>query len=86
MLITVQYLSEIYTLKLQLSSEFEMKYLGAVKKILGMEIKRVRGVGKLYLTQENYLEKVLKKFGMKDTKPVTTSLTSHFRLSTIQSL
>ncbi|KAL3514410.1 hypothetical protein ACH5RR_027127 [Cinchona calisaya] len=40
MLIVAKNLIEIYTLKSQLNSEFEMKDLGAVKKILGMEIKR----------------------------------------------
>ena len=55
-----------------------MEHLGVFKKILGMKIKRDRGVGKLFLTQENYLEKVLEHFGMKDAKPVTTPLTSHF--------
>nr|XP_027086614.1 uncharacterized protein LOC113708350 [Coffea arabica] len=46
----------------QLNSEFEMKDLGAAKKILGMDINRDRGVGKLFLTQKNYLEKVLERF------------------------
>ena len=40
MLIAAKNLSEIHILKMQLSSEFEMKDLGAAKKILGMEIKR----------------------------------------------
>ena len=44
MLIAAKNLSEIHILKMQLSSEFEMKDLGATKKILGMEIKRERGV------------------------------------------
>ena len=64
MLIATKNLLEIHTLKMQLSSEFEMKDLGAAKKILGMEIKRDRGVGKLFLTQKNYLKKVLERFGM----------------------
>ena len=85
MLIATKNLSEIHTLKMQLSSEFEMKDLGATKKILGMEIKRDRGVGKLFLTQKNYLKKVLERFGMKNAKPVSTPLASHFRLSATQS-
>ena len=86
MLIAAKNLSEIYTLKMQLSSEFEIKDLGAAKKILGMEIKKERGVGKLFLTQKNYLEKVLERFGMKNAKPVSTPLASHFRLFAAQSL
>ena len=51
-----------------------MKHLGETKKNFGMEIKRDREVGKLFLTQKNYLEKVLKRFGMNDAKSVTTLL------------
>ena len=38
MLVPTNYISEIKKLKAQLSKEFEMKDLGVVKKILGMEI------------------------------------------------
>ena len=51
--------SEITKLKAQLSKEFEMKDLGAVKKILGMKIIRDRKSGKLYLSQKGYIDKVL---------------------------
>ena len=84
MLIAAKNLSEIHNLKVQLRSEFDMKDLGAAKKILGMDIKRDRGAGKLFLTQENYLKKVLEHFGMKDAKPVSTPLANHFRLSAAQ--
>ena len=85
MLIAAKNLAEIHQLKALLSGEFEMKDLGAAKKILGMEIRRDRGVGKLFLTQENYLKKVLERFGMHDAKSVSTPLASHFRLSAAQS-
>ena len=42
-------------------SEFDMKDLGAAKKILGIEIHRDRGAGKLWLSQKRYLKKVLKR-------------------------
>lgn len=35
----------------------------------------------LKLTQEVYIEKVLKIFNMKDAKPVTTSLKKYFKLT-----
>ena len=41
-----------------------MKDLGEAKKILGMEIKRDRHSKKLYLSQKEYLRRVLKRFGM----------------------
>jgi len=51
MLIACKDKSLISKLKSQLSREFEMKDLGAAKKILGMEIQRDRKEGKLYLSQ-----------------------------------
>ncbi|KAJ4971061.1 hypothetical protein NE237_004160 [Protea cynaroides] len=57
MLIAANNMSHIQVLKRQLSDEFEMKDLGAAKKILGMEIRRDRKVGKLYLLQKSYIEK-----------------------------
>jgi len=71
----------ISKLKSQLSREFEMKYLGAAKKILGMVIKRDRKAGKLYLSQSRYLEKVLVGFNMGNYKVVFAPFASHFRLS-----
>ncbi|KAL3510695.1 hypothetical protein ACH5RR_030096 [Cinchona calisaya] len=85
MLIAAKNLTEIHILNSQLNSEFKMKDLGVVKMILSMEIKRDQGVRKLFLTQKNYLEKVLERFSMKDTKPVTTSPVAHFKLSATQS-
>ena len=59
-----------------------MKDLGEAKKILGMEIIRDRQRGKLWLTQKQYLKKVLQRFGMnKETKPVGTPLAPHLKLS-----
>uniref|UniRef100_A0A2N9J203 Integrase catalytic domain-containing protein n=1 Tax=Fagus sylvatica TaxID=28930 RepID=A0A2N9J203_FAGSY len=72
---------EVNRLKSLLHKEFEMKDLGAAKKILGMEIHRDRGARKLWLSQKNYIRKVLEKFSMLDAKPVSTPLANHFRLS-----
>jgi hypothetical protein len=81
MLIAVKGVSEINRLKQQLSGEFEMKDLGAAKRILGMEISRNRVDGKLFLNQKSYVLKVLERFAMQNSKPVSTPLAAHFRLS-----
>ena len=52
-----------------------------LKKILGMEIVRERKKGRLCLTQRQYLEKVVVRFGMQDSKPVCVPLAPHFKLS-----
>lgn len=67
-------------LKALLSSEFEMKDLGDAKKILGMEITRDRARGKLTLSQEGYILKVLGNYGMEQAKAVGTPLGAHFEL------
>lgn len=58
-----------------------MKDLGAIKKFLGMRITRDRKICKLTLSQGEYIEKVLHRFGMQDTKLVSTPLASHFKLT-----
>ncbi|PHU16748.1 hypothetical protein BC332_12443 [Capsicum chinense] len=50
-------MKEINSLKASLSSEFEMKDLGAVKQIFGMRISWDRSAGTLNLSQEQYVEK-----------------------------
>ncbi|KAG8482498.1 hypothetical protein CXB51_024223 [Gossypium anomalum] len=71
----------IRKVKAQLSEEFEMKDLGPVKKILGMEILRDRKASKLYISQKAYIDKVLCRFKMQSAKPISTPLAAHFRLS-----
>ncbi|KAM2004372.1 hypothetical protein ACFX15_027830 [Malus domestica] len=82
MLIACKSKVEIERLKTQLSNEFEMKDLGEARKILGMEIERNRAKGKISLCQKQYLKKVLQRFRMNEnSKPVSTPLASHFKLS-----
>jgi hypothetical protein len=84
MLIACRDMSKINELKRLLGREFDMKDLGVAKKILGMEIKRDRKAGKLWLSQKRYIHKVLEKFSMLDAKAVSTPLASHFVLSAKQ--
>eukprot|EP00253_Pinus_taeda_P021721 PITA_21721 len=56
--------------KTQLSSKFNMKVLGAINYILGMEIKRDRAKRKLWLNQRKYVETILQIFNMQDIKPM----------------
>ena len=77
MLIAAKSKVEITKLKKLLSSEFDMKDLGAAKKILGMKITRDKKSGLLFLSQQNYVKKVLQRFNMQDAKaeyPYCTSL------------
>ena len=58
--------------------------MGEAKKILGMEVTQERGSDKLWLSQENYILKVLERFKMAEVRPVTTPLADHFKLSSKQ--
>ncbi|CAL2270428.1 unnamed protein product [Prunus armeniaca] len=81
MLIVGQNSDKISKLKKELSKSFAMKDLGPTKRILGMSISRDRKNRKLKLSQESYIEKVLKRFNMDKAKPVSTPFPSHFKLS-----
>ena len=63
-----------------------MKDLEEAKKILGMEISRDRSACKLWLSQENYVLKILESFNMAEARPIITLLACHFRLSSSQFL
>ena len=58
-----------------------MNNLGTAKKITGMEISRDGKSRLLFLSQENYIKKVLHRFNMHDAKSVSTSIAPHFKLS-----
>lgn len=62
----------IKDLKDKLSAKFEMKDMGKVSKILGMDIIRDREKGTLIPSQRQYIGKILKTFGMYEAKPVIT--------------
>ena len=84
MLIAARNKIHVQKRKVQLKKEFNMKDLGEAKKILGMEITRDRGSCKLYLSQENYIFKVLERFNMAEVRPITTLLADAFKLSSTQ--
>lgn len=65
--------------------EFETKYLGEAKKILGMEVGHDMKVRNLWLSQRKYVEKVLQRFGMDNAQAVLVPLTQHFKLSATMS-
>ena len=84
MLIVGQDTSKISKLKLELSKSFSMKDMGPAKQILGIRIVRDRSLGQIWLSQENYIKKVLERFNMDKAKPVNFPLEGHFKLSSSQ--
>jgi ATP-binding cassette subfamily B (MDR/TAP) protein 1 len=80
-LIAGKNVSRIARLKKELSKSFAMKDLGLAKCILGMRIERDRKSNKLYLSQEKYIEKTLRKFKIDKARKVSCPLAAHFKLS-----
>jgi hypothetical protein len=81
MLVAGSNMQDINTLKKKLANSFAMKDLGATKKILGMRITRDMKDQKLTLSQGEYTEKVLERFGLQNAKPISTPFDSHFKLT-----
>ena len=61
-----------------------MKDLGPAKQILGIRIVCDISLGLIWLSQENYIKKVLEMFNMDKAKPVNCPLAGHFKLSSSQ--
>ncbi len=65
---------EIEEIKKELSRRFEMKDLGPPRKMLGIEIKRDRSSRRLFVSQSEYTEQILSRFGMLNSKPISTPM------------
>ncbi|CAM8940474.1 unnamed protein product [Rhodiola kirilowii] len=73
--------SEILRIKTELNRHFDMKYFGKAQRILGVKIIRDRQNRRIFLSQSEYVSKVLEKFSMSAAKHVTLPLGGHFILS-----
>ena len=70
MLIFGTNLSVVHSTKRFLASQFDMKDMSEAKVILGVKI---MGMGdSIMLSQEHYVEKILKRFKHFDVKPMST--------------
>ncbi|HEY0433295.1 MAG TPA: reverse transcriptase domain-containing protein [Chitinophagaceae bacterium] len=79
LLIISDSMTSINKLKAELSNKFEMKDLGEVHSILGINVMREKGT--ITLDQSNYIENILRKFRMSDCKPVTTPMDPNVKLT-----
>jgi len=62
-----------------ISSRFNMKDLGALSWILGMEVTRDRFKRTVQVTQKAYIDVLLKRFGMTECKAVGTPVEGYLR-------
>ena len=78
MLIFGTSLSVVHSTKRFLASQFDTKDMDEAKVILG--VKNTRMGDSIMLSQEHYVEKILKRFGHFDAKPVNTPYDAHTHL------
>jgi len=81
MLIAGKNIHEVNALKSKLNATFDMKDLGEASHILGMRIVRKRDKKVLFLSQSDYIDKVLKRFNMEKGKMLSTPFPSYVKLS-----
>ncbi|KAL9249238.1 Retrovirus-related Pol polyprotein from transposon TNT 1-94-like protein [Drosera capensis] len=81
MLVIGQDAQMIAMLKKEFSKAFDMKDMGQARQKLGMQITHDRKAKRLWLSQEKYVERVLKRFNINGAKEVSCPLPSHLKLS-----
>ena len=67
-------LSSIDKVKEGLRAEFEMKDLGELQYFLGIQVQRDRSKRQLHINQSGYINSILERFGMEDSKPAPTPI------------
>ena len=66
--------------KTELSQKFEMKDLGPLHHFLGVKVVQDPLAGTIWIGQPSYTEKILHRFGIQDSKPVSTPLNPEVKL------
>lgn len=67
------HLHYVKVLKIMFVKEYDRKDLSVSKKIFGMEVHKNKNARKLWISQKNYVKKVLDKFEMSNSKAMTLS-------------
>ena len=62
-----------------MNKEFEMSMFGEIKIFVGLQIQKNKNG--IYITQSKYIKEILKKFGMEDSRPVGTPMSTGHKLS-----
>lgn len=79
-LIITKDVQEIEVVKRLLQQEFKMQDLGEAEMFLGLRIERDMAAGTMKLSQQGYVEAVLKRFGMELCKPASTPMEAGLQL------
>jgi hypothetical protein len=63
----------------EMSKEFEMSMFGEIKFFVSLQIQQKKDG--IYIAQSKYIKEILKKFGMEDSRPVGTPMSTRHKLS-----
>lgn len=74
-------LREMNIVKCKLKSEFEITDLGQITDILGIHVEREGEIGSIKLSQEKYIDELLKKFNMNSAKTVSTPIGLNIKIT-----
>ena len=74
LVIATNSIQEMTVVKAELKSKWSMKDLGPLESILGIRVTRDRSARTLCLSQEKYVDNLLRKFKLEDVKPARTPL------------
>ena len=74
-------LNSVNALEAQLSEEYETKDLGELKYFLGIQVHRDRERKIIRISQPGYNRTILERFGMQDSKPASTPISTGARLT-----
>lgn len=56
-----------------------MSLIGEIKYFIGLQILQMKN--RIFITQSKYIKEILKKFGMENSKPINTPMTTNCKLS-----
>ena len=63
----------------EVSKEFEMSMFREIKLFVGLHIQQKKDG--IYITQSKYIKEILKKFGMEDSRPIGTPMSTGHKIS-----
>lgn len=72
--------AKMNAVKEELSHRFEMKDLGPLHHFLGVKVIQNRDTGVVWIGQPVYTRKILQRYGMQDSKPISTPVNPDIKL------
>lgn len=80
LLVASRNLNVLNTIKSKLCKKFKMKDLGQVSNILGMHVEHQGATGRINISQEAYVKRVIERFGMTHANAVSTPMEAGVKL------